>query len=108
MRNFGLEKQFILCRRCRAKTYVVPFDIKSHGSGAHPDLNMSEFSRLATKKEECLGKMLDFYSFNIEGGVCEHLHEGVLANRQKKRDIEKFESCSLAFLWGKCLSFCEK
>lgn len=108
MRNFGLEKQFILCRRCRAKTYVVPFDIKSHGSGAHPDLNMSEFSRLATKKEECLGKLLDFYSFNIEGGVCEHLHEGVLANRQKKRDIEKFESCSLAFLWGKCLSFCEK
>jgi hypothetical protein len=51
MRNFGLEKLFISCRRRRAKTYVVPFDIKSHGSGGdHPDLNMSQFSRLATKK----------------------------------------------------------
>lgn len=47
MRNFGLRgKQFSLCRRRRAKTYVLPFDIKSHGSGVHPDLNMSEFSRL--------------------------------------------------------------
>jgi hypothetical protein len=53
MRNFGLEKLFISCRRRRAKTYVVPFDIKSHGGGGggdHPDLNMSQFSRLATKK----------------------------------------------------------
>ena len=65
MRNFGLRgKQFSLCRRRRAKTYVLPFDIKSHGSGVHPDLNVSDFSRKVFS-----GKLLDFYSFNIAEGA---------------------------------------
>jgi hypothetical protein len=65
MRNFGLGgKQFSSCRRRRAKTYVLPFDIKSHGSGVHPDLNVSDFSRKVFS-----GKLLDFYSFNIAEGA---------------------------------------
>jgi len=63
MRNFGLGgKQFSSCRRRRAKTYVLPFDIKSHGSGVHPDLNLSEFSR-----KVFLGKVVRFLQFQHWG-----------------------------------------
>merc|ERR1719400_2422456 len=44
------------------RTYVK----ESHGSSIHPDLNMSEFSRLAIGKS-FLGKVVRFFlQFNIE------------------------------------------
>ena len=49
----------------------VRFDKESHGSSIHPDLNMSEFSRLAIGKS-FLGKVVRFFlQFNIEeNGHC--------------------------------------
>ena len=44
-------KNYLFCVGVAPKTNLVPFDRKSHGSNVHPDLNMSEFSRLATKNE---------------------------------------------------------
>jgi len=64
MRNFGLEKNYLFCvDRCRAKTNLVPFDRKSRVSDVHPDLNMSEFSRLAAKNGVFLGKVVRFLQF---------------------------------------------
>ena len=42
------------------QTYVS-FDIESHGSSIHPDLNMSEFSRLA-KGKSVLGIVVRFFT----------------------------------------------
>ena len=42
------------------QTYVC-FDIESHGSSIHPDLDMSEFSRLA-KGKSVLGIVVRFFT----------------------------------------------
>jgi len=59
-----VENKLVRVDAAAPKTYVLPFDIKSHGSGVHPDLNVSDFSRKVFS-----GKLLDFYSFNIAEGA---------------------------------------
>ena len=43
-------KNNLFCVDAAPKHMSPSFDKQSHGSNGHPDLNMSEFSRLATKK----------------------------------------------------------
>jgi len=101
MRNFGLGgKQFSSCRRRRAKTYVLPFDIKSHGSGVHPDLNLSEFSR-----KVFLGKVVRFLQFQHWGRSKLAPSRRSFNGSPEKRDIETFPPCEVwelllfVFLW---------
>jgi len=73
MRQFGRgggggggKKQFIPWVSTLLRQTYVCFDKESHGSSIHPDLNMSEFSRLAIGKS-FLGKVVRFFlQFNIE------------------------------------------
>ena len=64
MRNFGLEKNNLF-RVDAARTYVR-FNRKSHGSDAHPDLNMS-FKTCNAKGKSVWGKSLDFLQFQHRG-----------------------------------------
>ena len=114
MRNFGLEKNYLFrVDRCRTKTNLVPFHRKSRVSDVHPDLNMSEFSRLAAKNGVFLGKVVRFLQF-------QHWGRSVLApswrsfNRSPKKEIlrlfhlVKWER-DVWHLWGKCFfTFFEK
>ena len=60
----GKKKLFRGVSTLLRRTYVC-FDKESHGSSIHPDLNMSEFSKLAIGKS-CLGKVVRFfYSFTL-------------------------------------------
>lgn len=59
------KKQFIPWSVDIAAADICPFRKESHGSSIHPDLNMSEFSKLAIGKS-CLGKVVRFfYSFTL-------------------------------------------
>ena len=66
------------------RTYVR-FDKESHGSSIHPDLNMSEFSKLAIGKS-FLGKVVRFfYSFTL---------------RRMGRPAPFYEGYLFCFFWG--------
>ena len=66
------------------RTYVR-FDKESHGSSIHPDLNMSEFSKLAIGKS-CLGEVVRFfYSFTL---------------RRMGRPAPFYEGYLFCFFWG--------
>ena len=66
------------------RTYVR-FDKESHGSSIHPDLNMSEFSKLAIGKS-FLGKVVRFfYSFTL---------------RRMGRTAPFYEGYLFCFFWG--------
>jgi len=54
------KKQFIPWVSTLLRQTYVCFDKESHGSSIHPDLNMSEFSRLAIGKS-FLGKVVRFF-----------------------------------------------
>ena len=71
------------------RTYVC-FDKESHGSSIHPDLNMSEFSKLAIGKS-CLGKVVRFfYSFTLRRmGRPAPFYEGYLFFVWGGRDLQK-------------------
>lgn len=78
------KKQFIPWVSTLLRQTYVCFDKESHGSSIHPDLNMSEFSKLAIGKS-CLGKVVRFfYSFTL---------------RRMGRPAPFYEGY-LFFLWG--------
>ena len=81
------------------RTYVR-FDKESHGSSIHPDLNMSEFSKLAIGKS-FLGKVVRFfYSFTLRRmGRPAPFYEGYLfcflgVGRDLQKTITKFTPLS--------------
>ena len=81
------------------RTYVR-FDKESHGSSIHPDLNMSEFSKLVIGKS-CLGKVVRFfYSFTLRRmGRPAPFYEGYLfcflgVGRDLQKTITKFTPLS--------------
>jgi len=82
------------------RTYVR-FDKESHGSSIHPDLNMSEFSKLAIGKS-FLGKVVRFfYSFTLRRmGRTAPFYEGYLfcfflgGGRDLQKTITKFTPLS--------------
>merc|ERR1711994_393593 len=93
MRKFGRgggggekKKQFIPWSvDIAAADIYVRFDKESHGSSIHPDLNMSEFSKLAIGKS-CLGKVVRFfYSFTL---------------RRMGRPAPFYEGYLFCFFWG--------
>ena len=92
----------------------VCFDKESHGSSIHPDLNMSEFSRLAIGKS-FLGKVVRFFlQFNIEenGQASTFLRRisfFFFGERSPKNNYQLHSIIGVArHLWRRCLSFCGK
>ena len=83
---------------------------------SHPDLNMSEFSKLAIGKS-CLGKVVRFfYSFTLRRmGRPAPFYEGYLfcffggGERSPKNNYQLHSIIGVArHLWRRCLSFCGK
>ena len=91
------------CRHCCGGH--VRFDKESHGSSIHPDLNMSEFSRLA-KGKSFLGKVVRFfYSLTLRRmGRRAPFYEGSPKNNYQLHSIIGVAR----HLWRRCLSFCGK
>ena len=89
------------------RTYVR-FDKESHGSSIHPDLNMSEFSKLA-KGKSCLGKVVRFfYSFTLRRmGRPAPFYEGYLFCFLGGREISKKQLPS-SLHYRSCQAFVEK
>jgi len=98
------------------RTYVR-FDKESHGSSIHPDLNMSEFSKLAIGKS-FLGKVVRFfYSFTLRrmGQDSTFLRRISFlfflggGKRSPKNNYQVHSIIGVArHLWRRCLSFCGK
>jgi len=122
MRQFGRgggggggKKQFIPWVSTLLRRTYVCFDKESHGSSIHPDLNMSEFSKLAIGKS-CLGKVVRFfYSFTLRRmGRPAPFYEGYLfcffgGERSPKNNYQLHSIIGVArHLWRRCLSFCGK
>ena len=100
MRNFGLEKkQFISCRRC---ANICPFQQKITWQRRSP-WSQYVFQDLQRKREECLGKVIRFFTVSTSRSRLEHLC--VLTDHQKK-NIETFppsEVKELPGIWDVCL-----
>ena len=94
------KKQFISCRR---RANICPFQQKITWQRRSP-WSQYVFQDLQRKREECLGKVIRFFTVSTLRSRLEHLC--VLTDRQKKKNIETFppsEVKELPGIWDVCL-----
>lgn len=97
------KKQFISCRR---RANICPFQQKITWQRRSP-WSQYVFQDLQRKREECLGKVIRFFTVSTSRSRLEHLC--VLTDRQKKKHWDFSTFWSERAAWHlRCLSFYEK
>ena len=97
------KKQFISCRR---RANICPFQQKITWQRRSP-WSQYVFQDLQRKREECLGKVIRFFTVSTLRSRLEHLC--VLTDRQKKKHWDFSTFWSERAAWHlRCLSFYEK
>ena len=89
------KKQFISCRR---RANICPFQQKITWQRRSP-WSQYVFQDLQRKREECLGKVIRFFTVSTSRSRLEHLC--VLTDHQKKKTLRLFHLLK----WKSCLAF---